>query len=75
MTQFYCKNLIFCFKSHFRFYVKLMFISEHKKIVNFVYLVLRFSTTCATNKKAHDCSRAFLVFLFVALEIVEISEL
>ena len=41
------------------------FCHKHKKIVNFVYSHLRFSTTCITNKKAHDYSRAFLVFLFV----------
>ena len=51
-----------------------LFSHKHKKIVNFIYSHLRFSTTCITNKKAHDYSRAFLFFLFCdTFEIVEIS--
>ena len=40
-------------------------VTNIKRIVNFVYLHLRFSTTCITNKKAHDFSRAFSSFFFV----------
>ena len=46
---------------------------KHKKIVNFVYSHLRFSTTCITNKKAHDIIASVSRLSFCdTFEIVEI---
>lgn len=42
-----------------------LLIYGHIKIVNFDYPWLRFCNTLITNKKAHDCSRAFSSFFIV----------